>query len=93
MAWKTAIDNSSPSASPSRQASTPSTAASNSRIWTVINLVAPWGRMSAISLRREGTVTNIALSANMKPTNALIAENNASLWLSGATATPNSVES
>ncbi len=55
--------------------------------------VAPCGRTSSISLRRDGTVTSIALSANMKPTKALIPENNASLLLSGATATANSRES
>ena len=36
---------------------------------------------------------SIALSANMNPTSALIAENSASLLLSGATATANSRES
>ena len=49
--------------------------------------------MSSISLRREGTVISIALSANMKPTSALTAENSVSPWFSGAEATANSVES
>ena len=91
--WNRWIESSSPSTSPSTHASTPSTSASNIITPITVRGGYPSRRRSAISRRRWGTVSSIALNANRKPTSALITANSAVDWLVAAAARANSVSS